>query len=56
MAKEGTTQDLEIIQNVDPALDKEAYRVVSGMRPWEPARIGGIPVDTYKRLPIPFKQ
>jgi TonB family protein len=56
VAKEGTTQDLEIIQNVDPALDKEAYRVVSGMRPWEPARIGGIPVDTYKRLPIPFKQ
>ena len=56
VTKEGSTQDLEIIRNVDPALDKEAYRVVSGMRPWEPARIGGIPVDTYKRLPIPFKQ
>lgn len=56
VTKEGTTQDLAIIQPVDPALDKEAYRVVSGMRPWEPARIGGIPVDTYKRLPIQFKQ
>jgi TonB family protein len=56
VSKEGNTQDLEIIQPVDPALDKEAYRVVSGMRPWEPARIGGIPVDTFKRLPIPFKQ
>jgi TonB family protein len=56
VTKEGTTRDLAIIQPVDPALDKEAYRVVSGMRPWEPARIGGIPVDTYKRLPIQFKQ
>jgi len=56
VTKEGTTQDLVIIQPVDPALDKEAYRVVSGMRPWEPARIGGIPVDTFKRLPIQFKQ
>ena len=56
VTKEGTTQDLAVIQPVDPALDKEAYRVVSGMRPWEPARIGGIPVDTFKRLPIQFKQ
>lgn len=56
VTREGTTQDLAIIEPVDPALDKEAYRVVSGMRPWEPARIGGIPVDTFKRLPIPFKQ
>jgi len=56
VTKEGTTQDLVVIQPVDPALDKEAYRVVSGMRPWEPARIGGIPVDTFKRLPIQFKQ
>jgi TonB family protein len=56
VTKEGNTMDLEIIQGVDPALDKEAYRVVSGMRPWQPARIGGIPVDTYQRLPIPFKQ
>ena len=56
VTKEGNTVDLEIIQGVDPALDKEAYRVVSGMRPWEPARIGGIPVDTYQRLPIQFKQ
>jgi len=51
---EGNIEDLELIQNVDPALDKEAYRVVSGMKPWNPARIGGIPVDTYKRLPIDF--
>jgi protein TonB len=56
VTKEGNTVDLEIIQNVDPELDKEAYRVVSGMRPWEPARIGGIPIDTYKKLPIEFKQ
>lgn len=56
VTKEGNTVDLEIIQGVDPALDKEAYRVVSGMRSWEPARIGGIPIDTYQRLPIQFKQ
>jgi TonB family protein len=55
VTREGNTMDLEIIRHVEPDLDKEAYRVVSGMRPWHPARIGGIPVDTYKRLPIQFK-
>jgi TonB family protein len=56
VTRDGNTVDLGIIQNVDPALDKEAYRVVSGMLPWRPARIGGIPVDTFQRLPIQFKQ
>jgi TonB family protein len=56
VTKEGNTVDLEIIQPLDPALDKEALRVVGGMRPWEPARIGGIPIETYNRLPISFKQ
>lgn len=56
VTKEGNTMDIEIIQALDPELDKEALRVVGGMKPWQPARIGGIPIDTYNRLPISFKQ
>ena len=52
--KNGTVTDVEVVRSIDPALDKEAMRVVKMMSGWKPAKNGTKNVRSKFRLPVSF--
>ena len=50
--KDGSTSHIEVARGVDPALDKEAVRVVKEMPKWKPGKQRGKPVRTKYTLPV----
>ena len=52
---DGSLTDLAVVKGVDPALDKEAIRVISGMPRWNPATVGGKAVESTYTIPVSFK-
>lgn len=52
--KDGSVSDARILRGVDPALDKEALRVVYCMPKWKPGKQGGKPVRVSFSVPINF--
>jgi len=52
--KQGYVVDVEVIRGVDPALDKEAMRVIKNSPQWEPGKQRGRPVSVLMNLPIKF--
>ena len=52
---DGAVSDVQVVKGVDPALDKEAVRVVKAMPKWEPGMQNGQPVRVRKNLPVTFK-
>jgi protein TonB len=52
--KDGSISDAKILRAVDPALDKEALRVVYSMPRWKPGKQGGKPVRVSFSVPINF--
>lgn len=52
---DGSLTDFKIVQSVDPALDKEALRVVMSMPKWKPGTMNGKPVRVRYTLPVAFK-
>lgn len=53
--KDGSIVEPKVIKSVDPALDKEAIRVVSAMPKWSPGRMRGRPVRVRFVLPVTFR-
>lgn len=53
--KDGSVSDVQVLQGVDPSLDKEALRVVSTMPRWTPGKQRGKPVRVRYTLPITFR-
>lgn len=53
--KDGSIVDPKILRSVDPALDKEAMRVVSAMPKWTPGRQRGKNVRVRFTLPVTFR-
>ena len=53
--KEGEVQDVAIVRGIDPALDKEAVRIINAMPQWKPAKIKGQAADVPYTIPIDFK-
>lgn len=51
---DGNLQQLKIMKSVDPDLEKEALRVVSGMPAWIPADKDGSPIEAPAKVNIPF--
>ncbi|UCG28654.1 MAG: energy transducer TonB [Bacteroidales bacterium] len=51
---DGSVNKVEVIRGVDPALDKEAIRVVSSSPKWEPGKQRGKPVRVSYTFPIVF--
>ncbi len=51
---DGTLQNLSIVRLVDPDLEAEAIRLVKGMPDWNPATVGGNPIDSETSVPITF--
>lgn len=54
VSKEGKVTEPTIAKSVDPALDKEALRVVSSLDKWTPGKNDGEPVNVSYTVPINF--
>lgn len=53
--KDGSIVDVTVLRGVDPALDKETVRVISGMPKWKPGKQRGKPVRCKYTVPVTFK-
>lgn len=53
--KDGSIVEPKVIKSVDPALDKEAIRVVSNMPKWTPGKQRGKAVRVRFTLPVTFR-
>jgi protein TonB len=52
--KDGMIERVEVIRGVDPALDREARRVILSSPRWTPGKQRGIPVNVKYVFPINF--
>ena len=50
----GEVTNVHVVRGVDPALDKEAVRVVNASPKWTPGKQRGISVQVSLTLPISF--
>ena len=53
--KDGSIVEPKVLRSVDPALDKEALRVVSAMPKWQPGKQRGKTVRVRFTLPVTFR-
>ncbi|MGX8690282.1 MAG: energy transducer TonB [Bacteroidaceae bacterium] len=53
--KDGAIVEPEVIKGVNPSLDKEALRVISGMPKWKPGSQRGKPVRVKYTVPVNFR-
>ena len=53
--KDGSIVDAKVLRSVDPYLDKEAIRVISGMPKWKPGMQRGKPVRVKYTVPVMFR-
>ena len=51
---DGVVKDASVIKGVDPLLDSEALRVVSGLPSFQPGKQGGVAVPVWYMVPITF--
>lgn len=55
VGKDGSIGNVGILRGVDPALDAEAIRVISGMPKWKPGTQKGEPVNVRYTVPVMFR-
>ena len=53
--QKGTIEQVKVIRGVDPALDREAVRVISKLPKWKPGSQRGKPVRVSFTVPINFQ-
>ena len=51
---DGSISNVKVVKNVDPALDKEAVRVISSMPKWKPGTLKGKVVRVKYTVPVTF--
>ena len=51
----GDIKDVVLIRSVDPLLDNEAIKVISGMPRWKPGKQDGRAVPVYFSIPVVFR-
>jgi protein TonB len=54
VSKDGSVANARIARGVDPALDKEALRVVNSLPKWKPGKQRGENVNVSYTVPINF--
>ena len=55
VGRDGSVSRAEVVRGVDPALDREALRVVNSMPKWNPGMNNRQPANVWFQLPITFK-
>ena len=53
--QDGSIVDAQVARGIDPALDKEALRVLNSMPKWKPGKQRGKPVRVKFTLPVTFR-
>lgn len=53
--KDGKVVDAQVVRGVDPALDKEALRVINTLPAWKPGKQRGKPVRVKYTFPVLFR-
>ena len=53
--QDGSIVDAQVARGIDPALDKEALRVINSMPKWKPGKQRGKPVRVKFTLPVTFR-
>ncbi len=53
--RKGVVEQVKVVRGVDPALDKEAIRVISQLPKWKPGSQRGKPVKVSFTVPINFQ-
>ncbi len=53
--QKGEVEQVKVVRGVDPALDKEAVRVISSLPKWKPGSQRGKPVKVSYTVPINFQ-
>ena len=51
----GAVDQVQILKQVDPALDNEAIRVIKMLPAWKPGKQGGKPVNVWYSVPVTFQ-
>lgn len=52
---DGSITDIEVVRGIDPALDKEAIRIIKSMPKWKPGMQRGKPVRVKYTVPVTFR-
>ena len=52
---DGTLKNVRVLRGVEPSLDKEAVRVVSGSPKWKPGKLRNQPVPVIYTFPVIFQ-
>lgn len=52
--KDGSVEDIKVLQSLSPLVDEEAVRVIQSMPKWIPGKQNGKPVSVYYSIPIRF--
>lgn len=55
VTEDGSIEECTVVRGVDPELDAEALRVVSGMPKWQPGTVNDQPVRCRFVIPVTFK-
>lgn len=55
VGRDGTIENVTVVRQVDPSLDKEAIRVIKSMPKWIPGKQGGRTVKVKYILPVAFR-
>jgi protein TonB len=55
VAVDGSVADIKVLRGIDPALDKEAVRVISMSPKWTPGKQRGKPVRVQYQFPVIFR-
>lgn len=55
IAKDGSVQNAKVVRSVNPAIDKEALRVINSMPKWTPGAQRGTKVNVQFTMPINFE-
>lgn len=53
--KDGSVSDVKVLRSVDPALDREAIRLISNMPKWQPGEQRGKAVSCKFTVPVVFR-
>ena len=53
--KDGSLSNVRVVKSVDPALDKEAVRLIKSMPKWSPGKEKGQFVNVKFTVPVTFR-
>lgn len=55
VGRDGSVSQAQVVRGIDPALDREALRVVNIMPKWNPGMNNGQPANVWFTLPVTFR-